>query len=219
MAFWSGETIRARNQRSPEIIRPFDAEAIDCNAYTLHLGREAFVTSHRFLKRYEEAKKILQPGDSFYIPAGQFAFLLSKEYLTVPVDVMAFTSLRSRIKYRGLVNVSGFHVDPGFRGHFLYAVYNAGPQPIVLNEGDPLFLIWFAELDCKTTLKSRVNREPQTTIDSGIIQQVSGPILSLQELTERMRLLDNSVYHVKAAAAVAVTFLVFVVSCLRCALA
>jgi dCTP deaminase len=212
MAFWSGETIEGRNQHSPRIIEPFHVDCIDCNAYTLHLGSEIFVTSHRpDLERYEQGKKMLRLGESVYIPAGQFVFLMVREYLSIPIDVMAFTSLRSRIKYRGLVNVSGFHVDPGFRGCFLYAVYNGGPLPITLAEGDPLFLIWFAELDCKTSQKNRLDRDPQTTIDSGTIQQVSGQVLSLQELTRRMEDLDRSYYNIKAVAGVTITFAVLLV--------
>jgi dCTP deaminase len=47
----------------------------------------------------------------------------------------------------GLINVSGFHVDPGFYGKLIYAVYNAGPSEIHLSRGTEMFLIWFADLD------------------------------------------------------------------------
>ena len=47
----------------------------------------------------------------------------------------------------GLVNVSGFHVDPGYKGRLKFAVYNAGGSDIKLTRGDAIFLIWFSELD------------------------------------------------------------------------
>ena len=51
----------------------------------------------------------------FTIPPGQFAFLLTEEVVSVPPDALAFISIRAKTKFRGLVNVSGFHVDPGYQ--------------------------------------------------------------------------------------------------------
>jgi dCTP deaminase len=72
---------------------------------------------------------------------------LTEEVVRIPPDVLGFISLRTTWKFRGLINVSGFHVDPGFHGNLIYAVYNAGPAPVHLARGMDLFLIWFAELD------------------------------------------------------------------------
>ena len=46
-------------------------------------------------------------------PPGQFAFLLTKEVVSVPADALAFISIRVKTKFRGLVNVSGW---PGCNG-------------------------------------------------------------------------------------------------------
>ncbi len=43
--------------------------------------------------------------------------------------------------------MSGFHADPGFKGHLVFSVYNAGSSPISLERGQPYFLIWFAQLE------------------------------------------------------------------------
>ena len=59
---------------------------------------------------------------------------------------MAFISIKASIKFKGLVNISGFHVDPDFEGKIVFSVLNAGPSPINLTVGKPLFQIWFAEL-------------------------------------------------------------------------
>jgi dUTPase len=74
----------------------------------------------------------LGEGEAFTIPPGQFAFLLTEEVVSVPADALAFISVRARTKFRGLVNVSGFHVDPGYRGQLTFSVFNAGPAPIHL---------------------------------------------------------------------------------------
>jgi hypothetical protein len=40
---------------------------------------------------------------------------------------MAFISMRTAFKFKGLVNISGFHVDPGYKGKLIFAVFNASP--------------------------------------------------------------------------------------------
>ena len=76
MSFWSGETLA---KRLGGLINPFDSKNIDCAAYTLALGPEAYVTSDRRLDGNPTAgvKIELEPGSQFRIPPGQFAFLLT----------------------------------------------------------------------------------------------------------------------------------------------
>lgn len=99
MTFWSGETIRTQTQKL-KIIEPFAESQIDCAAYTLRMGAEYFVTPEHDAANLSSHTKIrLDPigingfGGSFQIPPGQFAFLLTEEYLRIPQNVIAFISL------------------------------------------------------------------------------------------------------------------------------
>jgi len=69
-----------------------------------------------------------QPGEQFVIPPGQFAYLLTEEVVRIPSSAMGFISLKFGVKGPGLINVSGFHVDPGYWGRLVFSVYNAGPS-------------------------------------------------------------------------------------------
>lgn len=131
----------------------------------------------------------LADGECFAIPPGQFAFLLTKEDVAVPDDAIAFLSIKARTKFRGLINISGFHVDPGYRGKLLFSVLNAGPQPVHVRQGDALFLIWYASLDGRTENNKR--GQGFGGIDSTLINGISGPILSLQSLSEKQRALEK----------------------------
>ena len=42
------------------------------------------------------------------------AMLITEEQVNVPLDAMAFISMKAGKKLGGLINISGFHVDPGF---------------------------------------------------------------------------------------------------------
>ncbi len=139
MPFWSGDRLVLE---LPSIIRPFNADHIDCAAYTMTIGSEIYVTPHEgALDPQTTTKRQLKPKEAFTIPAGQFAFLLTKEKLLLPPHVLGFISMKSGTKFRGLINVSGFHVDPGYDRRLIFSVYNAGPSPIHLQQGEKLFLL------------------------------------------------------------------------------
>ncbi len=187
MAFWSGEKLK---EKLPQLIEPYDEMAIDCAAYTLHVGNEIYVSPDRKVSDpTRHAKQRLAAGESFTIPAGQFGFLTTAEQISVPDNALAFISIKARLKFGGLINISGFHVDPGYRGQLLFSVMNAGPKPVHLQQGQPLFLIWYADLDQTTTEKK--NGTGFTGIDPILINGISGEILSLQSLSDEHRDLEQ----------------------------
>ena len=187
MSFWRAETLE---KRLPRLIEPYDPRAIDCAAYTLHVGNEIYVSPDQEIKNADRhTMRKLADGECFAIPPGQFAFLLTKEDIAVPDDAIAFLSIKARIKFRGLINISGFHVDPGYRGKLLFSVLNAGPQPLHVKQGDALFLIWYSSLDGQT--ENNKHGQGFGGIDSALINGISGPILSLQSLSEKQRDLEN----------------------------
>ena len=203
--FWSGETIREWVPRW-DAIKPFDENKIDCAAYTLTMGSEVYVTPDYQVSRLStHTKRNLVEGEHFIIPPGQFAFLLTEETVRIPPDVLGFISLRSTYKFRGLINVSGFHVDPGFYGKLIYAVYNAGPSPVHLARGDALFLIWFADLD-RLAHKYTRDEPPQTTISPRMITDVGGEILTLQSLSKKIGDLEKTWFQIKFIGSTVVVF-------------
>ena len=174
----------------PFLVDPFDETAIDCAAYTLHVGDQVYISPDGTVRNPErQTKQLLKAGEGFAIPPGQFAFLLTKEIVSVPEYAVAFISIKGRMKFKGLVNISGFHVDPGYTGRLLFSVLNAGPRPIHLEQGQRLFLIWYADLDSSTDRK-KTDRGFEN-IDVEFINGISGEILSLQSLSDRQRSLEN----------------------------
>lgn len=139
MAFLSNKTLKRRLSEE-KIISDFNPKKVKSNAYELSMGDQVYVTTN-------DSKKYLNKGEPFNIYPGQFAVLLTEEKISIPSDLMAFISIRFTKKFRGLVNVSGFHVDPGFKGKLMFSVYNAGSNDIVVESGEQIFQIWFAELD------------------------------------------------------------------------
>jgi dCTP deaminase len=161
--FWSSETLQ---KRVPELIRPFQAGRVKHAAYELALGGEAFVTG-------EKSRQIIPDGGEVVIPPGQFAVLITEEDISVPANAIAFISMKSENKFRGLINVSGFHVDPGWSGKLMFSAFNAGVQELHLSKGEPLFLIWFASLDVETADLYAGKHKGQKRIPDAIITNIA----------------------------------------------
>jgi dCTP deaminase len=186
--FWSGETLK---ERLGPLITPFHPGRVDCSAYTLAMGREVYVSPNDATEDPQSVTiRQLGDGEGFTIPPGQFAFLLTDEIVEVPDNALALISIKAKIKWRGLINVSGFHVDPGFKGRLIFSVYNAGPVPVHLRQGQSLFLIWFSSLDRPTKLGR--NQPVQETFPPDLISGISGELQSLAGINKKIKDLDKS---------------------------
>ncbi|MEM4354400.1 MAG: hypothetical protein QW470_06605 [Candidatus Caldarchaeum sp.] len=159
----------------------------------MSLGDQVYVTA-------DEAPRNLRLPKSSYITIepGEFAVLTTYEYVYVPKNLVAFISIRYGYKERGLVNVSGFHVDPGFFGKLLFTVYNAGPNDIVLKHREPLFMIMFANLT-QLTDPYKGKRQAQTDVPPEVVARLHGTSISPRNLDERLKRVELWLYLLTVA--------------------
>ncbi|RZJ21040.1 MAG: deoxycytidine triphosphate deaminase [Acinetobacter sp.] len=179
--FWSGNRLNAEKRT---LVPNHPDTAIDCASLVLTIGTEVYITPNS--ETDSKVKKILTLEEpQFIIPKGQFALLITEEEVHVPNQNIAFISFKAKYKYKGLINVSGFHVDPGWRGKLTFSVYNAGPSDVVLEKGNPFALIWYADLDQNGITNGDYSSnnyvkkdKPITTISSDKITDMTGDIFS-----------------------------------------
>jgi dCTP deaminase len=79
MAFWSSQTL---GERIGQLIDPPDPTMIDCNAITLRVGTEIYITPE-LEQAHTQTKQSLRNNQGFLIPPGQFAFLMTEEIVRV----------------------------------------------------------------------------------------------------------------------------------------
>ena len=123
--------------------------------YELSLGSQVYRTDNK-----DKKVEILNDSNkNIDINPGQFCLLMTEEFVNIPPDKLAFISIKASLKLKGLVNVSGFHVDPGYKGKLLFSVYNAGPSIITLETRKEYFLIWFANLESAANKNDAYNKD------------------------------------------------------------
>lgn len=200
MTFWSSETFR-QSGGGQGVVSPFSPERVSRGAYELSLGQEAYSTSSK-----DGKKTILKESEQFVIPPGQFAMLLTEESVKIPKTAIGLISIKAGIKFRGLVNVSGFHVDPGYAGKLKFSVYNAGSKNIVLARNQPVFLLWLNNLDVPTTdlyPSSGSNNE----ITAADVMNIQGEVASPAELKKNIDSIRTELRIYQIAIGLVVTIL------------
>lgn len=160
----------------------------------LRLGNEVYISS-------DTTPRKLKEGEFIVIHPGEFVLLLTKENLNLDKDVMGFISMRFDYKQKGLINVSGFHVDPYYKGKLIFSAFNAGPRDILLREGEPVFMIFFERMD-KCCEKERDGFD---YIPPSMVEQIQGKSVTLSSNAQR---LDRLEMYLKILVGVSLTGIV-----------
>jgi dCTP deaminase len=163
----------------------FDEEQALWASYDLRLGDEVYISGEDYPRKLSDDSPFIS------IPRGQFALLITKEYITMPTDYMGLISIRLGIKIRGLINVSGFHVDPGFEGKLIFSVFNTGPTDVVLKYKDPTFMIFFYKLNHKAG-DYRGEHDKQVSLPVKTVSSLKGTSASLVDVDRRVHDLETT---------------------------
>ncbi|WP_181178154.1 deoxycytidine triphosphate deaminase [Mesorhizobium sp. B4-1-3] len=191
--FWSDGTWKAlKSEDAP--VKPFKLDGVDRDGanYNLAIGEEVYVSSLGSGKTVQK----LSEGEAFSIAPGQFAFILTEEEVALPFDKIGFISIRASTKFLGLVNISGFHVDPGYKGKLIFAVYNAGPTIIHLRRGDRIFPLWITNLDKK--MQRTAWKVGHDKIPASMITAISGEFTTAYQLAEKLKVAQEDIVQLKS---------------------
>ena len=174
----------AKGEESLISTETFEPQNVRQASYDLRLGVESYVVGDDTPTRLNEDKPYLS------IAPGQFALLTTYEVLKMPNDLIAFITLRNTYKMQGLINVSGFHVDPTHEGILIFAVNNIGPNDIRLKLRDPTFTIFFADVEGDTGKA----RDPfGTELPQHYVQLLGGSSVTLGKLQKELEELKSRV--------------------------
>lgn len=173
-----------------------DKKYVQQSSYDLRLGSDIYLGGE------SAPKKLTNEYPYLTLKPGQFAILTCYENINLQKgepSYMAFIALRSTFKMQGLVNISGFHVDPTHQGTLLFAVQNVGPIDILLKYLEPTFTIFFApvEGDIGETRSDEkgVRFKPKLKgIPLQAVQNLGGGSVTISELRKEITDLKRVVY-------------------------
>jgi len=122
--------------------KPYDKKrdfSVSGASLDLCLGEQVFVTPNKTPSK-------LGKNEIINIHPGQFAALTTEETLRIPTEFLGFITIRFTYKSKGLVNISGFHVDPGFKGKLFCLLFNTSNAPVFLKRGQHYATLEFHKL-------------------------------------------------------------------------
>jgi dCTP deaminase len=167
----------------------FDVKRVESASYRLSLGEEAYISGEDYPSHLSETNPYVS------LPRGQFALLMTKEYIKLPKEYLGLISIRLGKKEQGLINISGFHVDPGFEGKLMFSVFNAGPSDVVLKYDDDMFVIFFYKLEYEVedSYNKYGTRQKQAHLPTGLVTSLKGTSASLADVDKRVRDLEITI--------------------------
>lgn len=182
------------------MIHDYELDGFKGITYDIRVGDEVYLSSDKMPIRLDKPVRLT---DTFIVEPGEFAIIMAHEYICLPQDLMGLISIRMTYKSKGLMNISGFHVDPGFRGRITFAVYNAGPTEIVLRHLERVFMIIFE--DVRTPMYDKEHHfTDQDAISTELITSLKGTIVSPRSLDRRLRRVEDLLKYLLVPLVVAV---------------
>ncbi len=121
------------------IIKSFNQARLQGASYDLSVGKEALVSNN-------DNKVMLSESQSLHLNAGDFALVMSDEYVKMPLDVACSIGMKSTLARKGVILLAGMQIDPGFEGYLRFGLYNASPRKLTLDYQDTLCTIEFHKL-------------------------------------------------------------------------
>ena len=126
-------------------VEPFDETAVGPASVDLRLGNEIriFAPMPQIIPitqgvEYRDITYKLELGDTGYvIKPGELVLGLTREKITLPVDIAGWLSSRSRFARLGLmVHISAPFIHPGISNHQVLEIFNTGPNFLKLVPGE-----------------------------------------------------------------------------------
>jgi dCTP deaminase len=181
MTFWTNKKLEDALRKC---VDGFHADNIKQAGYELGVADEYAITT----PDGEGARIKIQAGEMIRIAPGQFALLLTQEIVRVPAEVLGLISVKASWKLKGLVNISGFHVDPGFHGRLKFAVYNASGRTLVIEPKRRFFVLWFCGLSEEIPKERLYNgtHQAQEGIRDEDVSAIGGMVASPAGLSKRV---------------------------------
>ena len=146
----SGKSIKEKIATGDIIVKPLEDYQIQPASVDLRLGDEFLIPDQEntlFIDMNKEIKYRKIVSESFIVAPKSFVLARTKEYIEVPLNLVAFVEGRSSIGRLGLFIQNAGWIDTGFKGTITLELFNACNVPIRLDKDRRICQIVFMKLD------------------------------------------------------------------------
>ncbi len=137
----SGDRLRKAVEDEAFIIGG-DPKSVENVKYDFHMGDRVLKAAYAQPVDFAEL-----PQASRFVEPGEAVFVLTKERLNLPNNIMATLSPKRKIAHGGIIILGGLAIDPLYRGFLVVGLYNFSSTPFPLQPGKKLIAGLFYELD------------------------------------------------------------------------
>ena len=148
------------------LISPFDQKAVGPASVNLTLGEEFRVFDYDkpipVVERVDLAKytKTIHTKKPFVFASRSYILGITKEKITLPLDICGWLGGRSRFARLGLmIHITAAFVQPGCSNRQVLELYNASPCTLFLTPGEKICQIMFERCEGTAQYQGKYRRQ------------------------------------------------------------
>lgn len=165
----------------------FADENVEACSYDVRAGNKAILGG--------QGNEIDLRTQALELGPGAYAGVLSLEKLNLPTNCFARLGAKRTYMYDGLILLSGAIVDPGYRGHLLFGLYNASQKKVIVRRGRKVCNVVFERLAQPATkiAISDPNLLSGNFPDDFVQKMANMEVLPWQQISEKVGSIDQVV--------------------------
>ena len=127
------------------------------------------------------------------IPPGAYAGIVSYEKVDFPKNICARLGSKRTLSYEGIILLSGSIIDPGYKGHLLFGLYNASQKKVIIRYNRKICNMVFERLSVEP--EKSVSPEPNLLIgnlpDQFVDKMANMEVLPWMQISDRVKQIEN----------------------------
>lgn len=146
MSVLSKESIKKLCKNEHPLIEKYEDSNFQPSSYDISIGNQYYLY-RKGKKKVKEMIQLLEENESIKIPPNELCYVISKEKLNMPDDLVAHVSLKTDLIKKGVILAAQPPVDPLYRGKIYAMLYNLSNKEVCISKNETIMTLEFVKLD------------------------------------------------------------------------
>jgi deoxycytidine triphosphate deaminase len=163
----------------------FSPASLEASSYDIRVGARGVVGGDGTELDLRREPMELQPG--------AYGGVVSMECFDLPGNISARIGSKRALSYEGVILLTGSTVDPGYRGHLLFGIYNASQRKVIIRSGRKLCNVVFEKLSAEPEklVPSDPNLASGSFPDAFLDRMANMDVLPWMQISERVKQIET----------------------------